>query len=162
MVRPGAGFPSLNIRLFEQKPVAPDQVVAWGSMSPEMMGLLQDAIGQYLRVLIVGGTGTGKTTILSALTNYIPEDDRIVKIEDPEEIFIEHPHVVALEARPAPPGSEVPPYTITDGGLTHTATVSATVIDGAGGARAGEKPYPPRGGGPRRPFVECDEQGDSL
>jgi hypothetical protein len=112
---PGQGFPSLNIRLFEQKPVSPDQVVSWGSMSPEMMGLLQDAIGQYLRVLIIGGTGTGKTTILSALTSYIPTDDRIVKIEDPEEIFIEHPHVVALEARPAPPGSEVPPYTIIDG-----------------------------------------------
>ena len=114
-VAPGKGFPSLNIRLFEQKPVSPDQVVAWGSVSREMMDMLEDAIHQYLRILIIGGTGTGKTTILSALTDFIPKDDRIVKIEDPEEIFIDHPHVVALEARPAPPGSEVPPYTITDG-----------------------------------------------
>jgi pilus assembly protein CpaF len=114
-IAPGAGFPSVNIRLFEQVPVAPDQVVAWGSMSAEMMALLQEAVRRYLRVLIVGGTGTGKTTILSALTGFIPAQDRIVKIEDPEEIFIAHPHVVTLEARRAPPGAEVPGYTITDG-----------------------------------------------
>jgi pilus assembly protein CpaF len=114
-VAPGKGFPSLNIRLFEQTPVHPEQLVAWGSMSQEMLDLLESAVHQYLRVLIIGGTGTGKTTILSALTHFIPRDDRIVKIEDPEEIFVDHPHVVTLEARPAPPGSEVPPYTITDG-----------------------------------------------
>ncbi|MBN1933785.1 MAG: CpaF family protein [Anaerolineae bacterium] len=114
-VAPGAGFPSLNIRLFEQRPVRPEQLVAWGSMDEQMMSLLESAIRQYLRIFIIGGTGTGKTTILSALTGFIAQDDRIVKIEDPEEIFIDHPHVVALEARPAPPGSEVPPYTITDG-----------------------------------------------
>jgi pilus assembly protein CpaF len=114
-VAPGKGYPSLNVRLFEQKPVQPEQLVVWGSMNQDMLGLLADAVRQYLRVFIVGGTGTGKTTILSALTSYISPADRIVKIEDPEEIFIDHPHVVALEARPAPPGSEVPPYTITDG-----------------------------------------------
>jgi len=114
-VAPGAGFPSLNIRLFEQKPVRPEQLIAWGSMNEQMMDLLRSAIDQYLRILIIGGTGTGKTTILSALTGFIAQNDRIVKIEDPEEIFVEHPHVVSLEARPAPPGSEVPPYTITDG-----------------------------------------------
>jgi pilus assembly protein CpaF len=114
-VAPGKGYPSLNIRLFEQRPVSSDQIVAWGSMSPEMMSVLADGIRRRLRILIVGSTGTGKTTMLSALASYIPEDDRIVKIEDPEEIFIDHPHVVALEARPAPPGSEVPPYTVTDG-----------------------------------------------
>lgn len=114
-VAPGKGFPSLNIRLFEQKPVRPEQLVAWGSMDGEMVSLLEEAVRQYLRVFIVGGTGTGKTTVLSALTHFISPADRIVKIEDPEEIFIDHPHVVTLEARHAPPGSEVPPYTITDG-----------------------------------------------
>ncbi len=114
-VAPGKGFPSLNIRLFEQRPVQPEQLVAWGSMSQAMVDLLGETVRQYLRVFIVGGTGTGKTTILSALTRFISPADRIVKIEDPEEIFVDHPHVVTLEARPAPPGSEVPPYTITDG-----------------------------------------------
>jgi pilus assembly protein CpaF len=84
-------------------------------MNEEMVALLQEAMCRYLRVFIVGGTGTGKTTILSALTRFILPADRIVKIEDPEEIFCEHPHVVTLEARRAPPGSEVPPYTIADG-----------------------------------------------
>ena len=114
-VAPGKGYPSLNIRLFEQRPVQPEQLVAWGSMNEGMVTLLEEAIRQYLRVFIVGGTGTGKTTILSALTRFISPADRIVKIEDPEEIFVDHPHVVTLEARHAPPGSEVPPYTITDG-----------------------------------------------
>lgn len=114
-VAPGKGFPSLNIRLFEQKPVRPEQLLTWGSVNEEMMRLLESAVQQYLRLFLVGGTGTGKTTILSALTSFIHKADRIVKIEDPEEIFIDHPHVVALEARPAPPGSEVSPYTITDG-----------------------------------------------
>jgi pilus assembly protein CpaF len=114
-VVPGAGYPSLNIRLFEQKPVRPEQLVAWGSMNEGMVALLEQAIHRYLRVFIAGGTATGKTTILSALTRFISPADRIVKIEDPEEIFVDHPHVVTLEARDAPPGSEVPPYTITDG-----------------------------------------------
>lgn len=113
-VAPGAGFPSVNIRLFEQAPVEPAQLLAWGALNQPMLDLLAQAVRRTLRVFIVGGTGTGKTTMLSALTHFIPEADRIVKIEDPEEIFVDHPHVVTLEARPAPPGSEVPPYTIKD------------------------------------------------
>ena len=113
-IAPGAGFPSVNIRLFEQQPVKPEQLLNWGALDREMLDVLAEAVAQTLRIFIVGGTGTGKTTILSALTNYIDRADRIVKIEDPEEIFVDHPHVVTLEARHTPPGSEVPSYTIKD------------------------------------------------
>ncbi|HLF24936.1 MAG TPA: ATPase, T2SS/T4P/T4SS family [Anaerolineae bacterium] len=63
---------------------------------------------------VAGGTGTGKTTLLAALCNSIPDAERVVKIEDPEEIFLDKPHVVTLEARAAPPGSPVPSYTVSD------------------------------------------------
>jgi pilus assembly protein CpaF len=112
---PGLGFPSINIRLFEPKPVTVDQLLAW-QVAPErvLQGLLR-LVGQGHRVLITGGTYTGKTTILSAIANGIPQEARVIKIEDPEEIWLDHPHVVTLEARPAFPGSTVPPYTIKDG-----------------------------------------------
>jgi pilus assembly protein CpaF len=73
-------------------------------------------VGRKARLLVVGGTNTGKTTLLSALCNGgIYKEARIVKVEDPEEIWLEHSHVITLEARQAPPGSSVPSYTIRDG-----------------------------------------------
>jgi pilus assembly protein CpaF len=113
-VAPGLGFPSLNIRLFEQRPVNPEQLLRWGALNEELLDFLAKAVRGYFRILICGGTGTGKTTMLSALCNFIAAEDRIVKIEDPEEIYIDHEHVVTLEARPSPPGSEIPPYRIKD------------------------------------------------
>ncbi len=112
---PGAGYPSLAIRFFEARPVPPAQILAW-EMVPDFVleGLLQ-AVAARLRVLVVGGTGTGKTTLLSALCHAIPSEARVVKIEDPEEIWLPHPNVTTLEARPAPPGSNVPPYTVANG-----------------------------------------------
>jgi len=76
---------------------------------------LMDAIANRLRLIILGGTATGKTTLLAALCHGIPQTARVVKVEDPEEIWLPHPNVVTLEARPAPPGSNVPPYTVADG-----------------------------------------------
>jgi pilus assembly protein CpaF len=112
---PGAGFPAINIRLFEPIPVLPEQLVAWG-VAPEMViQALVEAVSRQARVLVTGGTATGKTTILSALCSGIPKSARVVKIEDPEEIWLDHPHVLTIEARPAPPGSSVPPYTLRDG-----------------------------------------------
>lgn len=115
-IAPGkAGFPSINIRLFEPVPVSPQQIVAW-RMAPESVvrGLLE-LVGRGYRMLICGGTASGKTTLLSALAHGIPENARVVKIEDPEEIWLDHPDVVTIEARPAVVGSTVPGYTITDG-----------------------------------------------
>jgi pilus assembly protein CpaF len=81
-------------------------------MSSEMMVLLQTAMEQGYRILITGGTRTGKTTLLSALCNYLPAVWRIVKIEDPEEIWIDRATVQTIEARPAALGTEIQPYTL--------------------------------------------------
>lgn len=112
VVAPPGRNPSINIRLFEQKPVLPAWILERQMMSPEMMGLLQTAMEQGYRILITGGTRTGKTTLLSALCNYLPSAWRIVKIEDPEEIWIERPTVQTIEARPAALGTEIQPYTL--------------------------------------------------
>jgi pilus assembly protein CpaF len=113
---PGKGYYSINVRLFEPNPVTIDQLVRW-KMAPEnVLRELARFIGERkARAMISGGTATGKTTLLSALCEGIPFDERIVKIEDPEEIFLPHPHVVTIEARPAPPGSKVKPYEVKDG-----------------------------------------------
>ena len=112
---PGVGFPSINIRLFEPRPVLPEQLVEWGVAPEPVIRALVEAVSRQVRLLIIGGTATGKTTILSALCSGIPKSARVVKIEDPEEIWLDHPHTVTIEARPAPPGSSIPPYTLRDG-----------------------------------------------
>jgi len=112
---PGEGFPSVNIRLYEARPVTPEQLIAWG-MAPEgVIRALVEMVGRTARILIIGGTATGKTTFLSGISAGIPRGERVVKIEDPEEIWIDHPHVVTIEARPAPPGSSIPSYTVKNG-----------------------------------------------
>jgi pilus assembly protein CpaF len=115
VIAPGNGYPSVNIRLFEQKPVHPEWLLERGLMTTEMMEFLGQSICAGKRILITGGTRTGKTTLLSALCNYLPVAWRIVKIEDPAEIWIDRATVQTIEARPVPPGSEVPPYTLADG-----------------------------------------------
>jgi pilus assembly protein CpaF len=111
----GEGYPSLALRLYEPDPVPPERMVQWGVLPPPVMDTLLGAIADRLRLLVVGGTATGKTTLLSALCHGIPTDSRIVKVEDPEEIWLPHANVTTLEARPAPPGSDVPSYTVADG-----------------------------------------------
>jgi pilus assembly protein CpaF len=115
VIAPGDGYPSINIRLFEPVPVSPDQIVAWKVAPQEVIRGLLQAVHQMHRLLVIGGTATGKTTLLSALCAGIPERARVVKIEDPEEIWLSHPNVVTIEARPSPPGSTVPAYTLKDG-----------------------------------------------
>ena len=108
-------WPTLSIRMYEGRPVPPEKILEWNVM-PEfvMQGLLQ-AVRNRLRVMVIGGTATGKTTLLSALCHGIEPQARIVTIEDPQELWLPHPNITTLEARPAPPGSAVPPYTIEDG-----------------------------------------------
>lgn len=115
VIAPGEGFPSINIRLFEPKPVLPEQIIRWNVAPAAVINALVELVGQGMRVVVIGGTGSGKTTLLSALCNGIPKSARVVKIEDPEEIWLDHPHVVTLEARPAVIGSSVPAYTLTHG-----------------------------------------------
>jgi pilus assembly protein CpaF len=114
-IAPGDGYPTLAIRLFEGAPVDPERLVRWGVFPAAVLRTLLEAIANRLRLIVLGGTATGKTTLLSALCHGIPLDERIVKIEDPEEIWVPHPNVTTLEARPALPGSNVPAYGINDG-----------------------------------------------
>ncbi len=115
IVTPPGRNPSVNIRLYEQKPVKPDWLLERGVMTAEMMTLLQTAMEEGYRILIAGGTRTGKTTLLSAVCNFLPAGWRIVKIEDPEEIWIDRPTVQTVEARPQAVGTDVRPYTLADG-----------------------------------------------
>jgi pilus assembly protein CpaF len=115
IIAPGDGYPTLAVRLFEPEPVEPSQIVQWGVFPAAVLAGLTEAVGSRLRAMVIGGTGTGKTTLLSALCHGIPNAARIVKIEDPEEIWVPHPNVTTLEARSAPPGSNVPSYTVADG-----------------------------------------------
>ena len=115
IVAPPGRNPSINIRLYEQKPVKPDWLLERGVMTGGMMDLLRTAMEDGYRILIAGGTRTGKTTLLSAVCNFLPAGWRIVKIEDPEEIWIDRPTVQTVEARPQAVGTDVRPYTLADG-----------------------------------------------
>ena len=84
-------------------------------MNSEMIDLLRIATEQGDRILISGETRTGKTTLLSALCNFLPPTWRIVKIEDPEEIWVDRPTVQTVEVRSQAVGTDVRPYTLADG-----------------------------------------------
>ena len=115
MIAPPGRNPVINIRLYEQKPVRPEWILERGVLNEEMLEILSHAVQNGARILICGGTRTGKTTLLSALCNFLPQAWRIVKIEDPEEIWIDRQTVQTLEARPQAIGTEVQPYTLANG-----------------------------------------------
>ncbi len=93
--------PSLCIRRFKEIPLNSEDLLSYGSISKEMLFLLQLAIKSKMNILISGGTGSGKTTLLNVLSSYIPENDRIITIEDAAELQLQQPHVVSMETRPA-------------------------------------------------------------
>lgn len=93
--------PSLSIRRFGADPIKWDDYVRFKSCAPEMVGFLKACVEGGLNILIAGGTGCGKTTLLNNLSSFIPEDERIVTIEDAAELQLRQPHVVRLETRPA-------------------------------------------------------------
>jgi len=92
---------SISIRKFAEKKITLEKMVDFGSMSPQMMKLLQIASRCKLNILISGGTGSGKTTLLNALSRMIDGGERVVTIEDAAELQLQQPHVVRLETRPA-------------------------------------------------------------
>ncbi len=92
--------PVLTIRLFSKDPYQVDDLVAMGTMSSEVAELMQACVAGRLNALISGGTGSGKTTLLNVLSSFIPEDQRIVTIEDAVELQLHQKHVVRLESRP--------------------------------------------------------------
>jgi pilus assembly protein CpaF len=93
--------PTITIRKFRSDKMTMDELVAADTITPELAQFLKACVRLRLNTLISGGTGTGKTTFLNALSAYIPESERIVTIEDPTELKLQQPHVVSLEARPA-------------------------------------------------------------
>jgi len=94
------GGPFLTIRKFSADPLTVDDLIGFGSMSPQVAKFLQGCVVGRLNVLISGGTGTGKTTMLNVLSSFIPAEERIVTVEDAKELQLHQDHVLALEARP--------------------------------------------------------------
>jgi pilus assembly protein CpaF len=92
--------PILSIRRFGTTPLKARDLVAIGTISPECLAFLAACVKAKLNVLISGGTGTGKTTMLNALSAFVPETERIVTIEDSAELQLQQRHVVRLETRP--------------------------------------------------------------
>ena len=91
----------LTVRKFAHDPYQADDLVAMGSFTAETVELLSACVRGRLNALVTGGTGTGKTTLLNVLSSFIPEDERIVTIEDSVELQMHQHHVVRLESRPA-------------------------------------------------------------
>jgi len=93
--------PYVTIRKFASHVITLDEMVISGSVEPEVKTMLEWAVRSRKSIAVVGGTGSGKTTLLNSLSCAIPHSERIITIEDSAELrFLEHPHVVRLEARP--------------------------------------------------------------
>jgi pilus assembly protein CpaF len=93
--------PALSIRRFGAERPGPEELVEWGTMSASQRDLLADVVSGRRSVLVSGGTGSGKTTMLNALSSFIGDGERIVTIEDAAELRLQQRHVVRLESRPA-------------------------------------------------------------
>jgi pilus assembly protein CpaF len=93
--------PSITIRKFSRQKLEGEDLIRFGSMSADMLEFLRTAVKQGANIIISGGTGSGKTTLLNVLSNYIPDDERIVTVEDAAELQLSQPNLVSLEARPA-------------------------------------------------------------
>jgi pilus assembly protein CpaF len=92
--------PTLTIRKFSKNPITVDQLIQFGSVSPEAIQFLKACVEARLNILISGGTGSGKTTLLNVMSSFIPGDERIITIENAAELQLRQEHVVTLESRP--------------------------------------------------------------
>ena len=95
---------SLTIRKFAEKKLTTEDLIRFGSMTREMALFLEEAVKSRQNILVSGGTGSGKTTLLNVLSQFIPEGERVVTVEDSAELKLSHRDIVRLEARP--PNSE--------------------------------------------------------
>jgi pilus assembly protein CpaF len=93
--------PAITIRKFSPTPLRVDELVAAGSVGPRALRFLTACVRGRLNMVISGGAGSGKTTLLGVLADAIPDEERLVTIEDAAELRLAKPHVVSLEARPA-------------------------------------------------------------
>lgn len=93
--------PSITIRKFSKEPYQVDDLVRFGTWTKEIAELLKACVEGKLNIIVSGGTGSGKTTTLNILSSFIPDDERIVTVEDAAELQLRQEHVVTLESRPA-------------------------------------------------------------
>src|SRR5215216_4487006 len=90
----------LTIRKFSADPYQSDDLIAFGTLTRQTVELLDACVRGRLNILVSGGTGAGKTTTLNVLSSFLPDDERIITIEDSAELRLQQPHVVRLESRP--------------------------------------------------------------
>jgi pilus assembly protein CpaF len=93
--------PTLTIRKFARRALEVEDLARLGSLSHDMAAFLRVCVEQRRNIVVSGGTGSGKTTFLNLLSNFIPDGERIITIEDAAELRLRHSHLVSLEARPA-------------------------------------------------------------
>ncbi len=94
------GSPVLTIRKFSRDPITDEKLIELGSVNKDMADFLEACVRSRLNILVSGGTGSGKTTTLNVLSAFIPEDERIITIEDAAELQLKQEHVITLESRP--------------------------------------------------------------
>jgi pilus assembly protein CpaF len=92
--------PTITIRKFFKNPLTIEQLIQYGSITPEALQFLKACVEARLNIVISGGTGSGKTTLLNVLSQFIPNDERIITIENAAELQLRQEHVVTLESRP--------------------------------------------------------------
>jgi pilus assembly protein CpaF len=101
IIRPLAlNGPTITIRKFRQDSLTINDLVRFGSMSNDMAEFLAACVKARLNIVVAGGTGSGKTTLLNVLSSFIPEDERIITVENAAELQLKQDHVVSLESRP--------------------------------------------------------------
>lgn len=93
--------PVITIRKFAKTPITVQDLAKFGSITPKMISFLEACVKGKLNIMVSGGTGSGKTTLLNVLSGFIPDNERIVTIEDAAELQLRQRHVVTLESRPA-------------------------------------------------------------
>jgi pilus assembly protein CpaF len=93
--------PTLTIRKFSRRALTADDLIGYAAISPDMAEFMRMAVLHRKNIIISGGTGSGKTTLLNVLSNFIPDGERIITIEDAAELRLAHSHLINLEARPA-------------------------------------------------------------
>ncbi|GLQ96503.1 ATPase, T2SS/T4P/T4SS family [Dyella mobilis] len=93
--------PSISIRKFSKRKLMGEDLLKFGSIDEPMLEFVQMAVRERKNIVVTGGTGSGKTTLLNILSNFIPDEERIVTIEDAAELKLSQPNLVSLEARPA-------------------------------------------------------------
>ena len=92
--------PCVSIRKFRKQPLTAEDLLRYGSLSKAELDFLHERVSGRTNLIVVGGTGSGKTTFLNLLSQWIPNDERVITVEDAAELRFEHDHVVRLETRP--------------------------------------------------------------